>query len=191
MRHTRGIVAVSAAATIATLLFGLHGVTGFWPLWGMMGALARIAVLVGGVAAVVVLIAGFRARDRRALAVGTSAVAFALAWWVPGVLGSALYFVAEAALVAFGLLTVRSAVGVHRVLGWVVTIAAAGWFVSGLLTQTVAPPTTSQEVLVVLFAIPSVFQAGAYLAAAVLVAMPLLRPVGRGAGALWSSAEVR
>ncbi|MGN6407457.1 MAG: hypothetical protein ACTHMH_03850, partial [Curtobacterium sp.] len=65
------------------------------------------------------------------------------------------------------------------------------WFVTSLLTQTVPPPSTAQEVLVVVYAVPSVLQAVAFLAAAVLVVAPLLRTVGAGASSLWSSAEVR
>ncbi len=113
------------------------------------------------------LVAALRSRDRRAIAFGV------------------------AALVAFGVLTVRGLRGPQRVLGWVVTIAAALWFVVSVLTQTVPPPSTAQEVLAVVYAVPGVLQAVVFLAAAVLVAVPLLRPVGAGAGSLWSSAEVR
>ncbi|WFR68494.1 hypothetical protein P9139_10275 [Curtobacterium flaccumfaciens] len=45
--------------------------------------------------------------------------------------------------------------------------------------------------LIVVYSIPGVLQAIAYIAAAVLVAVPLLRTVGAGAGRLWDSAEVR
>ncbi|WP_336697365.1 hypothetical protein [Curtobacterium sp. USHLN213] len=126
-----------------------------------------VATVVAGVCGAVVLVAALRSRDRRAIAFGV------------------------AALVAFGVLTVRGLRGPQRVLGWVVTIAAALWFVVSVLTQTVPPPSTAQEVLAVVYAVPGVLQAVVFLAAAVLVAVPLLRPVGAGAGSLWSSAEVR
>ena len=192
MQHVMGVRAVSAAATVATLVFGVRGLVGSLPFaFGLPQSVLLTATVVGGIAGVVVLVAAVRARDRRALAVAVSVLAFALAWSAPGSVGSALAFVAEAALVAFGLLTVWTARGAQRVLGWVVTVAAALWFVVGLVTQTVPPLSTSQEFLVVVYAIPGVLQAVAYLAAAVLVAVPLLRAVGAGAGHLWDSAEVR
>ncbi|PZF06554.1 hypothetical protein DEJ01_04125 [Curtobacterium sp. MCLR17_040] len=70
-------------------------------------------------------------------------------------------------------------------------MAAAAWFVTALLSETVLLTALPQESLGVAFAVPGLLQTVAYLAAAVLVAVPLLRPVGRGAGVLWASAEVR
>jgi len=192
MQNITGVRVVSAAATVAALVFGVRGLSGGLPsLLGVSQAVWLAATLVGGLAAALVLVVAVRAGDRRALAVAVSMLAFAVAWFVPGPVGSALYFVAQAALVAFGLLTVWTTDGVQRVLGWIVTVAAALWFVAGVLTQTVVPPTTSQEFLVVVFSIPVLLQAVAYLAAAVLVAVPLLRTLGAGAGRLWDSAEVR
>lgn len=192
MQNITGFRVVSAAATVAALVFGVRGLSGGLPsLFGVPQAVWLAATLVGGLAAALVLVVAVRAGDRRALAVAVSMLAFAVAWFVPGPVGSALYFVAQAALVAFGLLTVWTTHGVQRVLGWIVTVAAALWFVAGVLTQTVVPPTTSQEFLVVVFSIPVLLQAVAYLAAAVLVAVPLLRTLGAGAGRLWDSAEVR
>lgn len=192
MQDITGVRVVSAAATVAALVFGVRGLSGGLPsLFGLPQAVWLAATVIGGVAAAVVLVVALRARDRRAIAVGVSMLAFAVAWFAPGPVGSALYFVAQAALVAFGLLTVWTALGVQRALGWIVTVAAALWFVVGLLTQTVVPPTTSQLFLVVVYSIPVLLQAIAYLAAAVLVAVPLLRTVGAGAGRLWDSSEVR
>ncbi|WP_144710970.1 hypothetical protein [Curtobacterium pusillum] len=147
--------------------------------------------MVAGIAAALVLVVALRVRDRRALAFAVSALAFALAWGIPGPVGSALYVVAQGALVAFGVLTVRSVRGPQRVLAWVVILAAALWFVTDLLAQTVVPPALSQGAIGVVYSIPTLVMAVAYLAAAVLVAVPLLRTVGAGAGALWASAEVR
>lgn len=192
MGNTTGVRVVSAAATVAALVFGVEGlsdasgVLAFGP-----PALRLVATVVAGVCGAVVLVAALRSRDRRAVALGVAVLAFALAWAVPGPIGDGLYWIARAALVAFGVLTVRGLRGPQRVLGWVVTIAAAVWFVVSVLTQTVPPPSTAQEVLAVVYAVPGVLQAIAFLAAAVLVAVPLLRPVGTGAGSLWSSAEVR
>lgn len=192
VQNVTGVRTVSAAATVAALVFGGRGLLGTLPLaWDVPRSVLVAGTVIAGVAAVVVLVAAVRARDRRALAIAVSALALAVAWGVPGPVGSALFFVAQGALVAFGLLTVWTARGVQRTLGWVVTVAAAVWFVVGVLTQTVAPPSTSQELLVVVYSIPGLLQAVAYLAAAVLVAVPLLRTVGAGAGWLWDSAEVR
>lgn len=192
MQDITGVRMVSAAATVAALVFGVRGLVGGLPfVFGLPRSVLLTATVIGGLAGVVVLIAAVRARDRRALAIAVSVLAFALAWGVPGPVGSALYFVAQAALVAFGLLTVRTAHGAQRTLGWIVTVAAALWFVVGLLTRTVPPLSTSQEFLVVVYAIPGLLQAVAYLAAAVLVAVPLLRTLGARAGRLWDSAEVR
>jgi hypothetical protein len=192
MQDIAGVRVVSAAATVAALVFGVRGLVGSLPFaFGVPQSVLLVATVIGGLAGVVVLIGAVRARDRRALAIAVSVLAFALAWIAPGPVGSALSFVAQAALVAFGLLTVWTARGVQRTLGWVVTVAAALWFVVGVLIQTVVPLSTSQEFLVVAFAIPGLLQAVAYLAAAVLVAVPLLRTLGAGAGRLWDSAEVR
>lgn len=192
MQDVTGVRVVAAAATVAALVSGARGIVGVLPfVWDVPRSVLLVGTVVAGVAAVVVVVAAVRVRDRRALAFGVSVLALALAWAAPGVLGTARYFVAQAALIAVGVLTVRSAHGVQRSLGWVVTVAAALWFVVGVLTQSVAPPSTSQEFLAVVYSIPGALQAIAFLAAAVLVAVPLLRTVGAGAGALWASAEVR
>jgi len=192
MQDITGVRVVSAAATVAALVFGVRGLVGSLPFaFGLPQSVLLAATVIGGLAGLVVLVAAVRARDRRALSIAVSVLAFALAWGVPGPVGSALYFVAQAALVAFGLLTVWTARSAQRTLGWIVTVAAALWFAVGLLTRTVPPLSTSQEFLVVVYAIPGLLQAVAYLAAAVLVAVPLLRTLGAGAGRLWDSAEVR
>jgi hypothetical protein len=193
MQHVTGVRAVSAAATLAALVFGVRGVVGAVALtqWDPPRSVLLVATVLAGIAAAVVFVVALRVRDRRALAFAVSALAFALAWGVPGVVGSALYVVAQGALVAFGVLTVRAVRGPQRALGWIVTVAAALWFVTDLLAQTVVPPALSQEAIGVVYSVPTLVMAVAYLAAAVLVAVPLLRTVGAGAGALWASAEVR
>lgn len=192
MGNTTGVRVASAAAIVAALVFGAEGLGDAWGVLAFGPPALRLAgTVVAGVCGAVVLVAALRSRDRRALAFGVAVLAFALAWAVPGPIASGLYWVARAALVAFGVLTVRGLRGPQRALGWIVTIAAAMWFIAALLTQTVPPPSTAQEVLVVVYAIPSLLQAIAFLAAAVLVAVPLLRPVGTGVSSLWSSAEVR
>jgi hypothetical protein len=192
MGNTTGVRVASAAAIVAALVFGAEGLG---DAWGALAfgppALQLAGTVVAGVCGAVVLVAALRSRDRRALAFGVAVLAFALAWAVSGPIAAALYWIARAALVTFGVLTVRGLRGPQRSLGWIVTIAAALWFVAALLTQTVPPPSTTQAVLVVVYAIPSLLQAIAFLAAAVLVAVPLLRPVGTGVSSLWSSAEVR
>ncbi len=192
MGNDNGVRIVSATAVVGALVYGVLGLGDTAVLQVPWWPVVRLgASVVAGVCGVVVLVAALRARDRRAGAFGVAVLAFALAWFLPGALATALYWVPPAALVAFGVLTVRGLRGPQRTFGWIVTIAAALWFVASLLTQTVPPPSTAQEVLVVVYAIPGLLQAVAFLAAAVLVAVPLLRVVGRGAGALWSSAEVR
>ena len=192
MGNTTGVLVASAAAIVAALVFGAEGLGDAWGALAFGPPALRLAgTVVAGVCGAVVLVAALRSRDRRALAFGVAVLAFALAWAVSGPIAAALYWIARAALVAFGVLTVRGLRGPQRALGWIVTIAAALWFIAALLTQTVPPPSTTQAVLVVVYAIPSLLQAIAFLAAAVLVAVPLLRPVGAGAGSLWSSAEVR
>ncbi|MFS2029105.1 MULTISPECIES: hypothetical protein [unclassified Curtobacterium] len=192
MGNTTGVRVASAAAIVAALVFGAEGLGDAWGVLAFGPAALRLAgTVVAGVCGAVVLVAALRSRDRRALAFGVAVLAFALAWAVSGPIAAALYWIARAALVAFGVLTVRGLRGPQRALGWIVTIAAALWFIAALLTQTVPPPSTAQAVLVVVYAIPSLLQAIAFLAAAVLVAVPLLRPVGTGVSSLWSSAEVR
>ncbi|PYY65032.1 hypothetical protein DEJ30_04225 [Curtobacterium sp. MCPF17_003] len=182
---------VSAAAVVAALVFGAAGLVGtVWLApWDLPRGLLLGATVVAGIAAVVVLVAAVRARDRRALTFAVSVLA--LVSLVPGLLIDVFLVVAQAALVAFGVVTVRSAPGVQRAFGWIVTVAAAAWFVTALLSETVLLTALPQESLGVAFALPGLLQTVAYLGAAVLVAVPLLRPVGRGVGVLWASAQVR
>ncbi|MBA8991389.1 hypothetical protein FHW23_002658 [Curtobacterium pusillum] len=193
MQNVTGVRAVSAAAVAAALVFGLRGLVGAVVLlqWDPPEAALLVGTVVGGIGAAVVFVAAMQARDRRALAIGVSTLAFALAWGIPGPIGSVLYVIAQGALIAFGVLTLRSARRVQRAFGWIVAVAAALWFVVDLLAQTGAYLALSQEALGLVLSIPGLLQAVAYFAAAVLVAVPLLEPVGRGLGALWSSAEVR
>ncbi|MBO9039229.1 hypothetical protein [Curtobacterium flaccumfaciens] len=193
MQSSTGVRVVSAAAVVAALVFGAAGLVGtVWLApWDLPRGLLVGATVLGGIAAVVVLVAAVRARDRRALTFAVSVLGFALVSLVPGLLIDVFLVVAQAALVAFGVVTVRSEPGVQRAFGWIVTVTAAAWFVTALLSGTVLLTALPQESLGVAFAVPGLLQTVAYLAAAVLVAVPLLRPVGRGAGVLWASAEVR
>lgn len=193
MQNITGVRVVSAAAVVAAVVFGARGLVGtIWlASWDLPNGLLLVATALAGLAAAVVLVAAVRARDRRALAFAVSVLAFALLWPAPGWATEVLLVVAQGALVAFGVLTVRNEDGVQRVFGWVVTVAASLWFVAALLSNTALILATPQEALGIVLAVPGLLQTVAYLAATVLVAVPLLRPVGRGANALWVSAEVR
>lgn len=193
MQNITGVRVVSAAAVVAAVVFGARGLVGtIWlASWDLPNGLLLVATALAGLAAAVVLVAAVRARDRRALAFAVSVLAFALLWPVPGWATEVLLVVAQGGLVAFGVLTVRNEDGVQRAFGWVVTVAASLWFVAALLSNTALILATPQEALGIVLAVPGLLQTVAYLAATVLVAVPLLRPVGRGANALWVSAEVR
>ncbi|MBT1676925.1 hypothetical protein [Curtobacterium aurantiacum] len=193
MQSSTGVRVVSAAAVVAALVFGASGVLGtIWLApWELSPTWLQAGAVVAGLAGVVVLVAAVRARDRRALAFAVSVLAFALLWPAPGWAVEVLLVVAQGALVAFGVVTVRSEPGVQRAFGWIVTVAAAAWFVTALLMVSVPLGALPQTALDAAVSLPGLLQTVAYLAAAVLVAVPLLRPVGRGVGALWASAEVR
>ena len=193
MQNITGVRVVSAAAVVAAIVFGARGLVGtIWLApWDLPSGLLLVATALAGLAGAVVLVAAVRARDRRALAFAVSVLAFALLWPAPGWATAVLVVVAQGALVAFGVLTIRNEDGVQRAFGWVVTVAASLWFVTALLSNTVLILAIGQEALGIVLAVPGLLQTVAYLAAAVLVAVPLLRPVGRGVNALWASAEVR
>lgn len=193
MQNITGVRVVSAAAVVAAVVFGARGLVGtIWlASWDLPNGLLLAATALAGLAAAVVLVAAVRARDRRALAFAVSVLAFALLWPAPGWATEVFLVVAQGALVAFGVLTVRNEDGVQRAFGWVVTVAASLWFVTALLSNAVLLTALPQEALGITFSVPGLLQTVAYLAATVLVAVPLLRPVGRGANALWASAEVR
>ncbi|MEJ8282663.1 hypothetical protein [Curtobacterium citreum] len=193
MQNITGVRVVSAAAVVAAVVFGARGLVGtIWlASWDLPNGLLLAATALAGLAAAVVLVAAVRARDRRALAFAVSVLAFALLWPAPGWATEVLLVVAQGALVAFGVLTVRNEESVQRAFGWVVTVAASLWFVAALLSNTALILATPQEALGIVLAVPGLLQTVAYLAATVLVAVPLLRPVGRGANALRVSAEVR
>ncbi len=193
MQSSTGVRVVSAAAVVAALVAGVGGALGtLWFLsWGPPSGVVQAGAVLAGIAGVVVLVAALRTRDRRALAFAVSVLAFALMWVGPAWAVGVLLVVVQGALVAFGVLTSRDERGAQRVLGRVVVAAAAGWFVAALLLSNVPFDGLSQEALGVVLSLPALLQTVAYLAAAVLVAVPLLRPVGRGVGALWASAEVR
>ncbi|ROP74225.1 hypothetical protein [Curtobacterium sp. PhB115] len=202
MQNITGVRVVSAAALVAAIVFGARGLVGtIWLApWDLPRGVLLVGTVLAGLAGVLVLVAASRARDRRALAFGASAVAFALLWPAPGWATEVLLVVAQGALIAFGVLTIRGdqggqrgqgGRGGQRTLGWIVTVAASLWFVTALLSSTALILTIPETALGVVLSVPGLLQAVAYLAAAVLVAVPLLRTVGQGAGALWASAEVR
>lgn len=193
MQSSTGVRVVSAAAVVAALVAGVGGALGtLWFLsWGPPSGVVQAGAVLAGIAGVVVLVAALRTGDRRALAFAVSVLAFAVMWVGPAWAVGVLLVVLQGALVAFGVLTSRDEWGAQRVLGRIVAAAAAGWFVAALLLSNVPFDGLSQEALGVVLSLPALLQTVAYLAAAVLVAVPLLRPVGRGVGALWASAEVR
>jgi hypothetical protein len=152
-------------------------------------------VVIGGVAAVVVAVVAWRRPDRASLAFALSVVLQALAW-VPfptalWPVSTILWTAAQALLVTFGVLVVRRSSGLVRIAGWVVSVGAAAWLLGTLALSSSVVLDASQETLSALFAVPAAGQFIAFVAAALLFAGPLLRPVGDGARYLWSTADVR
>lgn len=193
MERATGERLAALLAAVATLIAGLSGIAAAVVLtqWDPPRALLVAGAVLAGIAAVVVGAVAWRSASRPLLAVAVSVLAYALSSAVSGVAITVLVVVAQAALIAFGVLVARSAQGAGRVLGWTVVVAAAGWFVTLLALSTVPLFLLPQWGLDVAVSLPYVLQAVGYLAATVLVAVPLLRPVASGAAQLWSSAEVR
>ncbi len=197
-RHTQVGLATSGAV-IAALVPALVGAGRALPVSpvGVSTGMQSVGAVVSGVAAAVAILAGARRGDRVRTAVALSALSLALSWFVPGLLVVVFVSVAQAALLAAGVLA-RRAHGTagqqhagQRLLGLVLAVLAALWFVALLATSNVPIWSGSQAVLLTWFAAPDVFQAAAYLVAVVLVARPLWTVLGRGVRYLRESAEVR
>lgn len=193
MQNIRGERRTALAATVATAIAGLSGVADAVVLtqWDPPRAALFAAALVAGVAALATGVAAWRTKDRPLLAVAVSVLAYVLSSAVAGLAITVLVVVSQGALLALGVLVTRSGGGMRRTLGWIVVIAAAGWFVTLLAVSTVPLVTLPQGALDAVIALPSVLQTVAYLAAALMVVPPLLRPVAAGVARLWDSAEVR
>ncbi|OII05304.1 hypothetical protein [Curtobacterium sp. MCBA15_008] len=193
MQHVTGERLIALAATVATVLAALSGIAAAVVLtqWDPPRALLAAGAVLAGIAALVTGVAAWRAADRALLAVAVSVLAFALSSAVSGIAITVLVVVAQGALVAAGVIVARAARGTRRALGWTVVVAAVGWFVTLLALSTIPLVALSQVALDVAVALPYVLQTVAYLAAALLVAVPLFRPVRAGAAHLWDTAQVR
>ena len=193
MQHVTGERLISLAATVATVLAALSGLAAAVVLtqWDPPRALLVAGAVLAGVAALATGVAAWRTKERALLAVAVSVLAFALSSAVSGIAVTVLVVVAQGALLAAGVIVARAARGARRALGWVVAVAAVGWFVTLLALSTIPLVALSQVALDVAVALPYVLQAAAYLAAALLVAVPLVRPVRAGAAHLWDTAQVR
>lgn len=193
MQDVTGERLTALAATVATVLAGLSGIAAavVFTQWDPPEALLVASAVLAVVAALVTAVAAWRTRDRTLLTVAVSVLAYGLSSVVPGIAISVLVVVAQGALLAFGVVVVRVAVGIPRVLGWTVVIAAAGWFLSLLALSTVPLVDVPQAVLDTAVSLPYLLQAIGYLVAAALVAVPLFRPVRTGAEHLWETAAVR
>jgi len=193
MQHVTGERWASAAAATAAVVAALGGLAGAVALtqWDPGPTVLLVGAVVAGVAAAAAAGWSWRNGDRVLFTAAVSVLAYALSWVAPGVLVTVVVVVAQGALLASGVRTIRSARGTRRALGWTAAIAAALWFVSLLSLSTPLLVALPQDSLGVTLSLPYLFQTLGYLAAAALVAGPLLRPVGAGARSLWSSAEVR
>ena len=193
MQHVTGERLISLAATVATVLAALSGLAAAVVLtqWDPPRALLVAGAVLAGVAALATGVAAWRTKERALLAVAVSVLAFALSSAVSGIAVTVLVVVAQGALLAAGVIVARAARGARRALGWIVAVAAVGWFVTLLALSTIPLVALSQVALDVAVALPYVLQAAAYLAAALLVAVPLVRPVRAGAARLWDTAQVR
>ncbi|MCJ1713066.1 hypothetical protein ACLBWP_16190 [Microbacterium sp. M1A1_1b] len=188
---------IALAGVVAALLPAVDGVAGLATLttwYPGRGVLATGAV-VAALCAVVIGLGAWRRADRTTLALALSVVLFALTW-LPVPLGlwpiSAIALLAsQALLIAFGVLVARRSTGLTRITGWSVAAGGIVWLLGGLVTWFGAVPNASQELLGALFVIAPLGMLIGFLAAAVLFAGPLLRPVAQGARYLWSTAEVR
>ncbi len=155
----------------------------------------RVAVVLGGIAAVVVGAVAWRRGDRVTLGFALACLCAALAWVPLGPLSfpvsTIVGIAAEALLIAFGVLLLRRETGWVRVAGWVVTVGGTLWLLGGLAVWIGTLPRATETTLVVLFTVPALGQLVAFAAAAALFVGPLVRPVHTGARYLWSTADVR
>ena len=197
MTTNRQEQSTALAGVVAALAPALSGVVGLVLLtdWYLEPPVLIVAAVIGGVAAVLLALAAHRRHDRVTLGFAVSVLCFAL-WWLP--LGGASFAVSsiltlasQALAVAFGVMVARRGRGASRVAGWVIAVAAAVWLVGGFTLWFGTSPSAPQGLVDVLVTLPAAGQAVAFLTAALLFVVPLLRPVGTGARYLWSTAEVR
>jgi hypothetical protein len=215
MDHTRAARWIALAAVVAALVPALSVVTDWlqfavgWP--DRTGVGMRTLVVVGLLAAAVVTAHAVRQRDRVLLTVAVAALAFCVASVLPrgfDPVATILFLAAQVLLLVFGILLVRrsaapgpgeTATGsgtgsgrLQRAAGWFVTVGAGLWIAADVVVQLVfrvwIPP---QEAITAFIVVPEVGQLVGFVAAALLFAPPLLRPVGAGARRLWDTADVR
>lgn len=185
------------AAVVAGLGAAAGGVAGLGVLtqWDPGLWVLVVAGTVTGVAALALGMRAARVGDRTTLGFAVGALCTALAGLGIGSpaipVATILTTAAQALLVAFGILVVRSGSGASRTAGWVVAVGAAVWLLGGPALWLGTLPGTTQTGLTVLFAVPAAGRIVAFVVAALLFAGPLVRPVGDGARFLWSSADVR
>lgn len=204
MDRTRAARWIALAAVVAALVPALSVVADWlqfavgWP--DRFGSGMRTLVVVGLLAAAVVTVDALRRHDHGVLSFGIAALAFGVASVLPrgfDPVATILFLVAQVLLLVFGILLVRLTVGpdsgrLQRTAGRLVAVGAGLWIAADVAEQLVfrvwMPP---QEALVGIFAIPQAGQFVGFLAAALLFAPPLLRPVGAGVRRLWDTADVR
>lgn len=204
MDRTRAARWIPLAAVVAGLVPALSVVADWlqfavgWP--DRFGIGMRTLVVVGLLAAAVVTVDALRRHDRVVLSFDIAALAFGVASVLPrgfDPVATILFLVAQVLLLVFGILLVRLTAGpdsarLQRAAGRLIAVGAGLWIAADVAEQLVfrvwMPP---QEALVGIFAIPQVGQFVGFLAAALLFAPPLLRPVGAGVRRLWDTADVR
>lgn len=193
---TRGRL-TALAAVVAGLGAAVGGVAGLGVLtqWDPGAWVLVVVGVVTAAAALVVGLSAARRADRTSLGFAVAALCTALAGLGIGSpaipVATILTTAAQALLVAFGVLVVRSGSGASRAAGWVVAVGAAVWLLGGPALWLGTLPGTTQTGLTVLFAVPAAGRVVAFVVAALLFAGPLVRPVGDGARFLWSTADVR
>ena len=182
---------IALAAVVAALAPAARGALEATIVFVPQTWLVTGAVL-GGLGAVVVLVAAWRTRARATVTFALAALLYAVSWPVPGIVGSFVALVAVVLLLAFGVQVVRGSSGFRRALGWIVALGGGLLVVAHFALSWFAPlAAVSQAALNVIVLAPGVVQAVAYAAAAVLFLPPLLRPVRDVARTLWSTVEVR
>lgn len=191
MHRSTGERWIALAAVVAALAPAARGALEATIVFVPQTWLVTGAVL-GGLGAVVVLVAAWRPRARATVTFALATLLYAVSWPVPGIVGSFVALVAVVLLLAFGVQVVRGSSGFRRALGWIVALGGGLLVVAHFALSWFAPlAAVSQAALNVIVLAPGVVQAVAYAAAAVLFLPPLLRPVRDVARTLWSTAEVR